>query len=587
MAYGSIKVDNIIYDDSGDVTLPISSIHSSISGILTVTGDIKTTGGDVVAEAGVFVGTLGAAATPTYTFSGDNNTGLYASAADQISITTSGTAKLTVKSDGKVGIGTMSPEGLLSIYGTAAEPATSGTTSNSLIELSSSLSNRLNIGLNTATGDYGAYIQVNDNNLAVAPYPLNLQPNGGNVGIGTSSPVSTFDCKGQLSISNGTSSYWLFDRDDSDGRLKLLDSSTSTNEVLAIDSSGKVLINTTSQHNYDNVVYLSVYGGTANWMSMDIGSIQNSDTGGIYGVRSKNSSHNAIVCASSYDDGTNVTNYYGGGWGGFGRSANILRFYTLSSYDGADGTTGTEAMRINSSGNVGIGTTSPSDKLEIEGDNGGYSFRVDAETTPVTIRSEDNTGSAFGAIRFTAGNASTEEEKMRIDSSGNVLIGTTNTNPSGNNVTGAAISSGGGISANVSWDSHRFGRAQDGDIVLFQSAGGTEGSISISGSTTSYNESSDYRLKENVTTLTDGIARIKQLQPKRFNFIAYPDKIVDGFIAHEAQAVVPEAVTGEKDGEKMQGIDKSKLVPLLTAALQEAIAKIETLETKVAALEAA
>ena len=110
MAYGSIKVDNIIYDDSGDVTLPISSIQSSISGILTVTGDIKTTGGDVVAEAGVFIGTLGAEATPTYTFSGDNNTGLYASAADQISITTSGTAKLTVKSDGKVGIGTTAPD---------------------------------------------------------------------------------------------------------------------------------------------------------------------------------------------------------------------------------------------------------------------------------------------------------------------------------------------------------------------------------------------------------------------------------------------------------------------------------------------
>jgi len=86
---------------------------------------------------------------------------------------------------------------------------------------------------------------------------------------------------------------------------------------------------------------------------------------------------------------------------------------------------GNERMRIDSSGNVGIGTTSPSDKLEIEGDNGGYSFRVDAETTPVTIRSEDNTGSAFGAIRFTAGNASTESERMRIDSSGNVGIGTT------------------------------------------------------------------------------------------------------------------------------------------------------------------
>ena len=85
---------------------------------------------------------------------------------------------------------------------------------------------------------------------------------------------------------------------------------------------------------------------------------------------------------------------------------------------------------------------------------------------------------------------------------------------------------------------------------------------------------------------------MQQLKPNRFNFIADPEKTVDGFIAHEVQAVVPEAITGEKDaiddnGDPVyQGIDQSKLVPLLTAALQEAIAKIETLEVKVAALEA-
>ena len=88
------------------------------------------------------------------------------------------------------------------------------------------------------------------------------------------------------------------------------------------------------------------------------------------------------------------------------------------------------------------------------------------------------------------------------------------------------------------------------------------------------------------------ITRVKQLAPKRFNFIADDSRIVDGFLAHEAQAVVPEAVTGthdevDDDGNAvMQGIDHSKLVPLLTAALKEAIAKIETLEAKVAALEA-
>jgi len=144
------------------------------------------------------------------------------------------------------------------------------------------------------------------------------------------------------------------------------------------------------------------------------------------------------------------------------------------------------------------------------------------------------------------------------------------------------------------------------------------GSITVTTSGTSYNESSDHRLKENVADMTGCIDRVKALAPKRFNFIIDPDRTVDGFLAHEVQAVVPEAITGthnevktwtqkeiddgdapdgtsagdnklDKDGKAIpvyQGIDKSKLVPLLAGALQEAIAKIETLETKVAALQA-
>ena len=124
------------------------------------------------------------------------------------------------------------------------------------------------------------------------------------------------------------------------------------------------------------------------------------------------------------------------------------------------------------------------------------------------------------------------------------------------------------------------------------SGGNQIGSITTTASATAFNTTSDYRLKENVVNLDGAITRVKQLQPKRFNFIVDSDTTVDGFLAHEAQAVVPEAVTGthnevDDDGNAvMQGIDQSKLVPLLTAALQEAIAEIETLKTKVAALEA-
>ncbi len=141
------------------------------------------------------------------------------------------------------------------------------------------------------------------------------------------------------------------------------------------------------------------------------------------------------------------------------------------------------------------------------------------------------------------------------------------------------------------------------------------GGISVTTTATAYNTSSDYRLKDNITAITSGIDRLKQLKPSRFNFKVDEDVTVDGFVAHEVSSIVPEAITGEKDAMKdeeyevtpaveasegvdavpavmgtrsvpdYQGIDQSKLVPLLTAALQEAIAKIETLEAKVTALE--
>ena len=139
------------------------------------------------------------------------------------------------------------------------------------------------------------------------------------------------------------------------------------------------------------------------------------------------------------------------------------------------------------------------------------------------------------------------------------------------------------------------------------------GSIQSTDSATAFNTSSDYRLKENVADMTGAIDRVKALAPKRFNFIVSPDTTVDGFLAHEVSSIVPEAISGEKDevatwgkeeklpdGVKvgdnkldddgntipiMQGIDHSKLVPLLTAALKEAVAKIESLEARVTTLE--
>ena len=141
------------------------------------------------------------------------------------------------------------------------------------------------------------------------------------------------------------------------------------------------------------------------------------------------------------------------------------------------------------------------------------------------------------------------------------------------------------------------GTGSDERWIAFGWNAGDYGNIKRSGSGVNYQSNSDYRLKENVVTLTDGITRLKNLKPSRFNWISESGVTVDGFIAHEAQTVVPEAVDGTKDqvaddsnvdtenGKPIyQKMDNAKLVPLLTAALQEAIAKIEILETKVAAL---
>ena len=130
-------------------------------------------------------------------------------------------------------------------------------------------------------------------------------------------------------------------------------------------------------------------------------------------------------------------------------------------------------------------------------------------------------------------------------------------------------------------------------MAFLDQNGNVRGSIVINNSTTTYNTSSDYRLKENEVPISDGIERLKLLKPYRFNWKDDPSITLDGFFAHEVTPAVPEAIVNEKDGEideegnGYQQMDYAKITPLLTAALQEAIAEIETLKTKVAALESA
>jgi len=183
-------------------------------------------------------------------------------------------------------------------------------------------------------------------------------------------------------------------------------------------------------------------------------------------------------------------------------------------------------------------------------------------------------------------------ERMRIDSSGRVMINTTTqkgyltVNNNGNN-TGIFIdqtsSTVNQIPLNIK-SAYATGGQTAVMTRFLNTSDATVGTIESTTSSTSYNTTSDYRLKENVVELTGATNRLKQLEPKRFNFIVNPDTTVDGFIAHEVQSVVPEAITGthnevDDDGNPVyQGIDQSKLVPLLVATIKELEARITALE---------
>ena len=504
--------------------------------------------------------------------------GIYFSANDGSAV------QMSLLTGGNVGIGTTSPAELLHLQSTAGNTklrlTQSGSTTDALngaIHFGNSTDGQLcEIRGYTSGSNNSGYLQLRTTNSGSDVVAMTINTTG-NVGIGTTSPATLL----HLSRSS-TTAY---------------DSASTTNDsTFYLQNSGAA--------GHTTIQLQTLSGGTANTGQATITAFCES-----------NSSKNTALTFATRDNSGNPP---------------------------------AERMRIQSNGRVGIGNTGPKAGLHVATENttygknavfgaNGWVNNANYHYTDATIsllgqdadgnnkgagiefstRNTANTNWRHGAINqerdsdlvFILGGSGTFQgvERLRIKGNGLMAFNSAGTVNATYQFDYAPATGGLIVNANAAFTGNST-------AIQFRTAPSTvSGNITLTnnGTTTAYGTSSDYRLKENAVAISDGITRLKTLKPYRFNFKSSPATTVDGFFAHEVTAV-PEAITGTKDetknvlyteedtipsGKKIgdvkevepvyQSMDYAKITPLLTAALQEAITKIETLESEVAALKAA
>jgi len=479
-------------------------------------------------------------------------------------------ARMTITYDGKVGIQTSDTSGDLNLAGSFAAP--------------------LHVLQKTASQAYGLVVQGNSN------------ANGGRIGIGEAD--SNFSSRANvIDIGFDSSTDFIFSRTGKDFIFGV-----NSAERLRITSAGRMIAS-------------SVINTDTNYLDGDASLyLANS------GVKSDNTTSAGTMI--KFGD-TNAGLVYGGsGTGTFklmqrentavfidaSRNVSIgSTFATDITASWATGTTldihestGSTTANIIISGDTSTNGASVGSLVWANRNNSGQASeesgaegKAIAIISSTIVTSDSNGGDDSGGDLkfFTKPEAGSILQRMKIDSTGRVMFFSDNgiTAPTGTDAGSGTLAGGAGFFPNSVGRSilylGTYNYTSSASVARFTNQNGIVGSIDVSGSATAFSTSSDYRLKENQVLISDGLTRLKQLKPYRFNFKADADITVDGFFAHEVSDIVPEAVFGEKDAVnddgsiKSQRIDQSKLVPLLVKAVQELSNKNDALETRISKLE--
>ncbi len=571
---------------------------------------------------------------------------------------TASTERMRITALGLVGIGTTSPAKKLTVRDGADTKVTAlGSLSNDPVFFASDSSGNLDRVLMRQVSSDAVYvgdIDDNDGDLVARAGGVSelIVKNGGNIGMGVNvgsvdAKLDILDSASQPSIrvTNNTYNNYLIQKRRTDDTQKLgikevgsnggMSLVTADSERLNITSLGRVGIGTTAPavklhiqdtsgstsetrisaaSNIANYAYLKMIDQTANTAKLTIGSTYGYSTpvdtltmfNGQVGIGTTSPSETLDVSGT-----VNLTNLKVSGTQGTAgqvltSSGSGISWSTLSSgvtgsgnqYDVAIFTGAGSSSTI--SGGSPFKTNASNQAIIDQEIFGGITFR-NGTGAAVTINSKNSSGASYqinlptgpssgGQVLKLPATLGTSPYQLEWSEPGTTtpeaITGTTAVNAS----TFAAIpytfestNSSSGANAPLATQVSSSAGAKH---ISFYYTSDLMGSISQNGtSAVAFNTSSDYRLKENVVDMTGSIDRLKQLKPSRFNFIADgPSRTVDGFLAHEVSSIVPEAITGIKDAVDAdnniipQGIDQSKLVPLLVGAIKELTARIEALE---------